>query len=104
MRLSVLVIDIGGTNIKILLKRLGRKTWEKILAAVAMRLAAAIHLDDLAVGGGNAKKLTYLPAGCRVGSSANAFLGGFHMWKEEERRRAATPPANTEIREEPRKT
>ncbi len=77
------------------LKKLGRKTWEKLLAGVAMRLSAAIHLDDLVVGGGNAKKLTYLPTGCRVGSNANAFLGGFRMWKDEELRRAATPPVNT---------
>jgi len=86
------------------LKRLGRKAWEKALAAVTMRLSAAIHLDDLVVGGGNAKKLSYLPTGCRIGCNANAFLGGFRMWEEEEQRRAATAPANTEIKEEARKT
>jgi polyphosphate glucokinase len=87
------------------MKRLGRKTWEKLLVAVAIRLSAAIHLDDLVVGGGNAKKLTLLPAGCRIGSNANAFRGGFRMWKEEELRRAATPPppAITQIRTEARK-
>ena len=86
------------------LKRLGRKTWERLLATVAMRLSAAIHLDDLVVGGGNAKKLTYLPTGCRVGSNANAFAGGFRMWKEEERRRAAAPARNAATKKEPRKT
>jgi polyphosphate glucokinase len=86
------------------LKRLGRKTWERLLAAVAMRLSAAIHLDDLVVGGGNAKKLTYLPTGCRVGSNANAFVGGFRMWKEEERRRAAAPARNAATKKEARKT
>jgi predicted NBD/HSP70 family sugar kinase len=86
------------------LKRLGRKTWERLLAAVAMRLSAAIHLDDLVVGGGNAKKLTYLPTGCRVGSNANAFVGGFRMWKEEERRRAAAPARNAATKKEAHKT
>jgi predicted NBD/HSP70 family sugar kinase len=86
------------------LKRLGRKTWERLLAAMATRLLAAIHLDDLVVGGGNAKKLTYLPTGCRIGNNANAFLGGFRMWKEEEQRRAAAPPANTEMKNEAQKT
>ena len=86
------------------LKRLGRKTWERLLASMAMRFLAAIHLDDLVVGGGNAKKLTYLPTGCRVGSNANAFVGGFRMWKEEERRRAAASVANAPARKEARKT
>ena len=86
------------------LKRLGRKTWERLLATVAMRLSAAIHLDDLVVGGGNAKKLTYLPTGCRVGSNANAFVGGFRMWKEEERRRGAAPARNAATKKEAHKT
>ena len=77
-------------------KKFGRKRWEKLLASLVMRLSAAIHLDDLVVGGGDAKKLTYLPAGCRIGSNANAFLGGFRMWKEEELQRAARPPVNAD--------
>jgi polyphosphate glucokinase len=84
-------------------KKFGRKHWEKLVASMAMRLSAAIHLDDLVVGGGNAKKLTYLPAGCRIGSNANAFLGGFRMWKEEELRRVPTPPVNTKVRKEAHK-
>ncbi len=28
------------------------------------------------------KKLKELPAGCRVGDNANAFLGGFRVWQE----------------------
>lgn len=79
------------------MKRLGRKEWERLLASVAKRLSAAIHLDDLVVGGGNAKKLTYLPTGCRVGSNANAFQGGYRMWKEEELRRAAARSVVTQI-------
>ncbi len=86
------------------LKGVRKKTWERLVAAVAMRFSAAIHLDDLVVGGGNAKKLSYLPTGCRVGSNANAFLGGFRIWKEEEQRRAAAPPVITEIRNEARIT
>lgn len=86
------------------LKRLGRKTWERLFAAVAVRLSAAIHLDDLVVGGGNAKKLIRLPAGCRIGRNANAFLGGFRMWNKEEQRPAETPSMITQIRTEARKT
>jgi polyphosphate glucokinase len=33
------------------------------------------------MGGGNAKLLERLPEGCRAGDNANAFLGGFRLWK-----------------------
>jgi len=38
------------------------------------------------IGGGNAKKLKQLPPGCRRGSNANAFTGGFRLWEEAEKR------------------
>ena len=34
----------------------------------------------MVLGGGNAKKLTPLPAGTRLGHNALAFLGGFRLW------------------------
>jgi polyphosphate glucokinase len=77
------------------LKNLGRKKWEKLVAEAAVRMTIAIHLDDLVLGGGNAKKLKDPAAGCRVGDNANAFLGGFRMWEGEEQPRPATPPAKT---------
>lgn len=45
----------------------------------------ALRPDDVVLGGGNAKKLTQLPQGCRLGSNANAFIGGFRMWEETEK-------------------
>ena len=41
------------------------------------RLISALRLDDVVLGGGNAMKLQELPPGCRVGTNANAFIGGF---------------------------
>jgi len=38
-------------------------------------------LDDVVIGGGNAKKLKLPPLGCRLGSNTKAFLGGFRMWE-----------------------
>jgi hypothetical protein len=35
------------------------------------------------LGGGNAKHLTQLPAGARLGNNFHAFEGGFRMWKEK---------------------
>ena len=65
------------------LKRLGRKKWEKHVAFGVARLIAAIHPDDVVIGGGNAKNLKKLPPGCRAGDNANAFIGGFRLWEDE---------------------
>jgi hypothetical protein len=42
---------------------------------------SAFFLDDIVVGGGNAKKLKKVPSGYRLGHNANAFIGGFRMWE-----------------------
>jgi len=64
------------------LKRLGKKKWRRHVAAVVDRLMAALHPDDVVLGGGNVKKLKVLPPGCRAGANGNAFLGGFRLWEE----------------------
>ena len=46
------------------------------------RFVSALILDEVVLGGGNAKKLTRLPMGCRMGDNANAFLGGFRLWEK----------------------
>jgi len=61
-------------------KRLGKQAWRALVEETTARLASAFQLDDLVLGGGNAKKLKRLPAGCRLGDNANAFFGGFRMW------------------------
>ncbi len=63
--------------------RLGRKKWQKNVFFGAERLIAALHPDDVVIGGGNAKKLKKMPDGCRAGDNQNAFLGGFRMWADE---------------------
>lgn len=65
------------------LKRLGRKKWQKRVEEVTERFVSALHLDDVVLGGGHAKKLTRVPAGCRVGDNAWAFLGGFRLWEKK---------------------
>ena len=64
------------------LKRLGKKQWSRHVAFGVARLIEALYPDDVVLGGGNAKKLIKLPAGCRRGDNANAFLGGFRLWDE----------------------
>jgi polyphosphate glucokinase len=62
------------------LKRLGKKKWQEQVTACVERFILALQLDDVVLGGGNARKLDKLPKGCRAGDNANAFLGGFRLW------------------------
>jgi polyphosphate glucokinase len=64
------------------LKRLGKKRWRQHVLVVIEKLQAALEPDDVVIGGGNAKRLMELPTGCRLGDNANAFVGGFQLWKE----------------------
>ena len=63
------------------LKRLGKRKWAEHVAYAVDRLIEVLYPDDIVLGGGNAKKLRKLPAGCRLGDNANAFLGGFRLWE-----------------------
>ena len=65
------------------LKKYGEKKWRKRVADVVEQLIAALEPEDIVLGGGNAKLLKKLPKRCRVGENANAFLGGFRLWKED---------------------
>jgi polyphosphate glucokinase len=65
------------------LSKHGQKKWQRYVADVVARLTGALEPDDVVLGGGNAKKLTKLPPGCRVGDNAYAFLGGFRLWEKE---------------------
>ena len=64
------------------LERRGRRKWERHVKDVIARLVAALEPDEVVLGGGNAEKLSSLPAGCRLGSNANAFRGGFRLWED----------------------
>jgi hypothetical protein len=64
------------------LHRLGRKRWQKHVEFTAERLRDALQPDDVVLGGGNAKKLKGLPPGCRAGTNAYAFIGGFRLWED----------------------
>jgi hypothetical protein len=98
----VLVIDIGGTNVKFLdtgpgsdpallsykqgsygdymglcvFKRPGKPLWQKHVADVAMDI---LHADDVVLGVSCAKDLN--KPGCRVGDNSRAFLGGIRPRK-----------------------
>jgi polyphosphate glucokinase len=64
------------------LKRLGMHKWRKHVRLVITQLRTALEPDDIVIGGGNAAKLGRAPAGVRLGDNANAFAGGFRLWKK----------------------
>ncbi|HTS26023.1 MAG TPA: ROK family protein [Bryobacteraceae bacterium] len=63
------------------LERLGKKRWRKAVGDVVEALMAALQAEYVVLGGGNARLLHELPKGARLGDNANAFLGGFRMWR-----------------------
>jgi len=67
------------------LKRLGKKKWRRAVVDVVTRLKMALEVNDVVVGGGNAKLLRTLPPGIRVGRNGDAFVGGYRLWKAHDR-------------------
>jgi polyphosphate glucokinase len=63
------------------LVRLGKRKWRLCVADVVGQFIDAFIPDDVTLGGGNVKYLKELPPGCRAGANANAFLGGFRLWR-----------------------
>lgn len=72
------------------LKRLGKKKWRQHTEACINRLISALELDDMVIGGGNAKRLKQLPPPCRQGTNNNAFTGGFRLWENSQVNQPAT--------------
>ncbi len=64
------------------LLRMGRKRWEKMVWDVTARFREAFLVDEIVIGGGNAKRLRQLPPGCRLGSNALAVVGGLRVWTD----------------------
>jgi polyphosphate glucokinase len=64
------------------LLKFGRKRWRKYVTDVIARFQAALLPDYVVIGGGNARQLRELPENCRIGSNANALLGGFRLWED----------------------
>ncbi len=65
------------------LERFGKKKWREHVAFMVDRFTAAIHPEEIVIGGGNARKLKELPPLCRLGDNANAFKGGFRLCARE---------------------
>ncbi|MGA2116940.1 MAG: ROK family protein [Bryobacteraceae bacterium] len=64
------------------LERAGKKKWTRYVTDVVERLRTALEPDYVVLGGGNARLLSKIPAGARLGENSNAFRGGFRLWEE----------------------
>jgi polyphosphate glucokinase len=73
------------------LEKYGKKKWRRYVADAVKRLIAALEPDDVVLGGGNIRKLKELPARCRAGDNANAFLGGFRLWEQTGEQKKLSP-------------
>ena len=61
-------------------KHLGHKKWEEAVETITAILRMGLVVDYVVMGGGNARKLSRLPKGARLGDNRNAFIGGLRLW------------------------
>jgi polyphosphate glucokinase len=64
------------------LEHLGKKKWRKHVEIVVALLMAALQAEYVVLGGGNARLIEKLPPHTDLGDNANAFRGGFRLWKK----------------------
>src|SRR5271166_1625088 len=75
------------------LERCGKKKWRESVLDVVARLKAALVVDYVVLGGGNAKHMRELPRDVRLGDNANAFRGGLRMFGQDYPREGTKIPA-----------
>ena len=68
-------------------RRLGAKKWSRGAKKIVEQLRSILEADYVVLGGGNARKLTKIPANARLGNNDFAFLGGFRFWQLPSNRR-----------------
>jgi polyphosphate glucokinase len=64
-------------------ERNGTRKWRGHVAETVRLLRGAVLPDVVVLGGGNAKALKEIPAGCVLGANSNAFLGGYAVWEPD---------------------
>lgn len=88
LELSQLPYKQGGTFGDFLaqrgLNRLGLPAWREEVENVVALLRDALVVDHVILGGGNVRLLERLPSNTRPGRNANAFDGGFRLWRDPE--------------------
>jgi len=62
---------------------LGKRAWRRHVGRVVALFTDAFAVDYVVLGGGNSKRLDDLPPNTRLGTNANAFKGGFRLWRDK---------------------
>ena len=60
--------------------KIGHRLWEKAVWKAVFYLRDCFWPEDVVIGGGNAKTLTEIPAGCRRGDNQDTFKGARRLW------------------------
>jgi polyphosphate glucokinase len=65
------------------LDRFGKKEWNKLLQEAIKTTEALFNWDHLYLGGGNTKKIDFLPPkNVEIVSNESGLLGGVYLWKD----------------------
>jgi polyphosphate glucokinase len=64
-------------------RELGKRAWRRHVGRVVALFIDALRVDYVVLGGGNSKRLDDLPPNTRLGTNANAFKGGFRLWRDK---------------------
>ena len=64
-------------------RELGKRAWRRHVGRVVALFIDAFRVDYVVLGGGNSKRLDELPPNTRLGTNANAFKGGFRLWRDK---------------------
>lgn len=76
------------------LNRLGKARWRRHVFRVVTMLRTALEAEYVILGGGNKTLLdSALPEGVRLGSNANAFIGGQRLWEQSAGKEPSAAPA-----------
>jgi len=66
------------------LDRFGKKEWNKFVQEAIKSTEALFNWDHLYLGGGNTKKLDFLPPkNVEIVSNESGLLGGVYLWKDQ---------------------
>ncbi len=71
------------------LKRMGTNKWRVHVWDVVERLRAALEVDYVVLGGGNARLLKRVPDGVHLVGNDNAIRGGIRLWQAPSENRRA---------------
>lgn len=61
-------------------RKAGKRRWRRRVDQAVRMLVTALVVDEVVIGGGNARRLGSLPPRCRLGTNALAILGGERLW------------------------